>query len=773
MWTVGFDLTAGTSYDFSTFVQGDNGTTWVVDMFVNNMPSSAGATAMGASYAVPGTGGTFSPQNYVEMRRTFVPTTSGTYYFAVRVNEPTFVPWYLAFDDFKVEVTPACAAPTAGTATVTSATTATLSWTSTGTGFEVVVQPAGGSVPVTADGTGTSVTGTSYSATGLTGTTAYEFYVRNECVAGTSFSAWSGPYAFNTTQLPGCASTPAPSNGATGVPVGPITLTWAALTTGDAPTSYDLYVGDTPTTVTFLLGNYTTTTTGNDLTVNQYNTAIYWKIVPKNVAGSATGCDVWTFTTGPSPGYCLVGDLYPTASYTPANCDGVTVGNITTNGWAGEYSLVNVIAGQTYTFQSSVPSDFITIGDAAGANMLASGVTPVTWVSNITGQVRFYTHLDNQCGTAEVSRTRSVICGVLSTATPDWVNLQHPPAITITEGGSETVYGQVYEGGLTDVAPNIEGQAPGIEAWVGISPMGANTNPATWTNWIAATHNSFSVGNNDEYMATIGATLAPGTYYYATRFRLEGGPYVYGGYQNGFWDGTSNISGVLTINPAPVPGNDVCADATALTPGGVFADNAITGTVLGATTATGLTYACQSNRLQDVWYSVVVPASGNVTIQTAAAPGSPLTDTVLSVFSGTCGSLTEIACDDDDATNNFSTVTLSGQMPGSTLYVGVWKWNNAANGTFQVSAFDASLAANGYNATAFTFYPNPVKNMLNLAYDKEMTNISIFNLLGQQVFTTNVSATETAVDMSGYASGAYIVKVTADNQVKTIKVIKE
>jgi hypothetical protein len=29
------------------------------------------------------------------------------------------------------------------------------------------------------------------------------------------------------------------------------------------------------------------------------------------------------------------------------------------------------------------------------------------------------------------------------------------------------------------------------------------------------------------------------------------------------------------------------------------------------------------------------------------------------------------------------------------------------------------------------------------------------------------------VDMSGLASGTYIVKVTADNQVKSIKVVKE
>ena len=53
-------------------------------------------------------------------------------------------------------------------------------------------------------------------------------------------------------------------------------------------------------------------------------------------------------------------------------------------------------------------------------------------------------------------------------------------------------------------------------------------------------------------MADFGSTLAPGTYYYASRFQIQTGPYTYGGYNaggGGFWDGTTNVSGVLTVNP--------------------------------------------------------------------------------------------------------------------------------------------------------------------------------------------------------------------------------
>ena len=40
------------------------------------------------------------------------------------------------------------------------------------------------------------------------------------------------------------------------------------------------------------------------------------------------------------------------------------------------------------------------------------------------------------------------------------------------------------------------------------------------------------------------------TYYYATRYKLNDQDYVYGGFSSGtggFWDGTNNISGILTV----------------------------------------------------------------------------------------------------------------------------------------------------------------------------------------------------------------------------------
>jgi len=126
----------------------------------------------------------------------------------------------------------------------------------------------------------------------------------------------------------------------------------------------------------------------------------------------------------------------------------------------------------------------------------------------------------------------------------DWCNLQHPPNGNINEGGTFDVYGQAWEPGVTE-AP---GQAPGLNAWLGYST--SNTNPNTWTNWVPATFNA-QVDNNDEFVATLSG-LPVGTYYYAYRYQLNGGPFRYGGYSpppgGGFWDGTTYVSGVLTVN---------------------------------------------------------------------------------------------------------------------------------------------------------------------------------------------------------------------------------
>lgn len=574
-----------------------------------------------------------------------------------------------------------------------------------------------------------------------------------------------------TTQVPGCSTVVSPADGATDVPVGVVDFVWTVPTTGDPAVSYLMYYGLTADDVNLFVGSFNEPTA--EINLSGFNTTFYWRIVPVNTGGEAVGCAVWSFTTQEPPGFCLSGDLWPSATFTPLDCDGVTSQIITAGGWAGEYSNVTVEAGTTYIFQSSVTTDFITIGDSDGGNALAFGTTPLTWEATVSGTIRFYTHLDDQCGTATVSRTRSLICGSFTSEVPDWANLQWPPEATITQGENVTVYGQIYVAGLTDVDPNIVGQAPGISAWVGISPQGENTNPETWSTWVPATWNPGHVSNNDEYEAAIGSSLVPGTYYYAYRYRFNDGPFVYGG-TTGFWDGTGSVSGVLTVNAPPAPANDECSGAIALTPGATFETSPLTTTNLSATLSVGHpvpscgNFSFETNG-KDVWYTVTIPASGSITLETAGNGG--LGDTAMAAYTGTCGDLTQVGCN-DDTVGLYSRIILTGQTPGETIYVRVWGFNGSS-GSFVISAFDASLSiGDGFDSTSFNYYPNPVNDRLQISHKEEIKQVAVYNLLGQEVINMPFASNEGSVDFSKLASGQYLVKVMTETQSKVVKVIK-
>ena len=85
-----------------------------------------------------------------------------------------------------------------------------------------------------------------------------------------------------------------------------------------------------------------------------------------------------------------------------------------------------------------------------------------------------------------------------------------------------------------------------------------------------------------------------------------------------------------------------------------------------------------------------------------------------------------------------------------------------------------TLGTSDFESNKFTFYPNPVKDVLNIGYAKTITKVNLFNILGQEVLAKTINADQSQVDMSNLPKGTYLVKVTAENgAVKTIKVIKE
>ncbi len=137
---------------------------------------------------------------------------------------------------------------------------------------------------------------------------------------------------------PNCATSFSPANLATNVS-GAAILSWAS--GGGAPTGYRISAGtdNPPTNIAnnVDLGNVTTYDPPGNLA---YSTIHYWKIVPYNAFGNATGCSILSFTTEADP-------TVITFPYTQ-NFDSATVPNLP-SGWTRTNNNADAYQWETNT----------------------------------------------------------------------------------------------------------------------------------------------------------------------------------------------------------------------------------------------------------------------------------------------------------------------------------------------------------------------------------------------------------------------------------------
>ena len=107
-----------------------------------------------------------------------------------------------------------------------------------------------------------------------------------------------------------------------------------------------------------------------------------------------------------------------------------------------------------------------------------------------------------------------------------------------------------------------------------------------------------------------------------------------------------------------------------------------------------------------------------------------------------------------------------GQVPPAPCYSGAY-------GVTLDFTVDTTLGSNSFDTSNFVAYPNPVKDVLNLSYKTAISNVKVINLLGQEVVNAKANTNDVQVNMSALNAGVYIVNVTVDDTVHSIKVIKE
>ncbi|WP_298763042.1 leucine-rich repeat domain-containing protein [uncultured Polaribacter sp.] len=213
------------------------------------------------------------------------------------------------------------------------------------------------------------------------------------------------------------------------------------------------------------------------------------------------------------------------------------------------------------------------------------------------------------------------------------------------------------------------------------------------------------------------------------------------------------------------PYNDKCSNAIPLilgqpTPGDVNSGN------------TNNNAPCVTNNvIADVWFSIIVPQTGQFNIQGSGFGGQ----LKLAVYE-TCNSTTPLTCGTDISLDNLTI--------GSKLYVKVWLESASSsksskfieNGTFIIIAQETSvLSADKFTVleSDFLIYPNPATSHITIASEKNaIKNITIYTILGEKVFSKkNGTLLKETIDTNLFSKGMYVVKIKTEDTVISKKLI--
>lgn len=126
---------------------------------------------------------------------------------------------------------------------------------------------------------------------------------------------------------------------------------------------------------------------------------------------------------------------------------------------------------------------------------------------------------------------------------------------------------------------------------------------------------------------------------------------------------------------------------------------------------------------------------------------------------------------EEDALAGVNPLDETAEISGTATFYATVTVGDCTTAPFAVTV-DVVLDTKGFDMAAFSYYPNPVADVLNLHYSENITGVQVFSIVGQQVVSAAYNESSVKLDLSQLASGTYIVKVSTENASKTIKVVK-
>lgn len=235
---------------------------------------------------------------------------------------------------------------------------------------------------------------------------------------------------------------------------------------------------------------------------------------------------------------------------------------------------------------------------------------------------------------------------------------------------------------------------------------------------------------------------------------------------------TTAISNDITVSVTQ--NNDEPCDAILLTVNNTCNYSTFDNTSATLTTSVPIPN-CVFTAYRDLWFKVIVPASGELTIYTQSGG---LTNAVLTLYYGSsCNGLVEFACIDDVGGNYMPSTTITGATPGEVLYIRVGGANSNDYGTFGICVFDINSTVNIEENKTFDYfiYPNPATDILNIELSDLLTNnlqIYLYNMEGRmmkvypQTFKNKIQ-----LNVESLAKGFYTLSISKGNEVITKSIV--
>jgi hypothetical protein len=237
-------------------------------------------------------------------------------------------------------------------------------------------------------------------------------------------------------------------------------------------------------------------------------------------------------------------------------------------------------------------------------------------------------------------------------------------------------------------------------------------------------------------------------------------------------------------NFSTVPVNDMASNAIDLTTsigtnstGGTYSN--VAATVQSGEVGNGTCWFGGDTANNSVWFKFTAQGNASYTISTDYS-GSSLNDTVMHLYTivddtDLSSGVVEIACNDDVSGSSFKAEITTTLVDQQEYYIQVDGGPPSGTvGTFDIGVFGPTLSVDTINdEVALSYFPNPVKDKLTLKAQQNIQNVSVYNMLGQEVMRAKMNVQRGDLDMSSLQAGPYFVKVNINGKVETLKIIKK